>query len=136
MPKSNEERIRYANDEIIGKGNLDAIDDIFAADYIVHAGGKDFKGHEFVRGFLGQLRSAIPDIRVVEIAILTETGDIVAWQRRLSGTHRAEMMGIPPSGKRVEWRDMLVTRFDGGKVVEEWTVSELAGQLLLKLPSA
>ena len=39
------------------------------------------------------------------------------------------MMGIPASGQKVEWSDMLVTRFDGGKIVEEWAVSDLAGQL-------
>ena len=43
MANSNEERIKFGNDEIIGKGNLDAVDEIFAADYIVHAGGKAWR---------------------------------------------------------------------------------------------
>ena len=29
----------------------------------------------------------------------------------------------------------MVTRFDGEKIAEEWTVSELAGELALKQPS-
>jgi len=70
----------------------------------------------------------------VEIAILTQSGDTIAWQRTLRGTHEAEMMGIPPTGRKVEWRDMMVTRFEGEKIAEEWTVSELAGQLLSRLP--
>ena len=45
------------------------------------------------------------------------------------------MLGIPPSGKRVEWKDMLHTRFDGDQIAEEWAVSELAGELMLKLPA-
>ncbi len=136
MAKSNEERIRFANDEILAKGNLGGVDKIFATDYVVHAGGKDYGGHEFVRRFAGLLRSAIPDVRVVEVAFLIQAGDTIVWQRTLSGTHEAEMMGIPPSGQKVEWRDKVVTRFDGEKIAEEWTVSELAGQLLLKLPAA
>ena len=44
MVKSNEERVRFANDEILGKGNLGVVDDIFATDYVVHVGGKDYKG--------------------------------------------------------------------------------------------
>ena len=44
MAKSNEERVRFANDEVLGKGNLDVVDEIFATDYVVHAGGKDHKG--------------------------------------------------------------------------------------------
>ena len=134
MAKSNEERIRFANDEILGKGNLGVVDEIFATDYVVHAGGKDYKGLAFVRGFAGQLRSAIPDLQVVEVALLIQAGDTITWQRTLSGKHEAEMMGIPPTGQKVEWRDMMVTRFDGEKIAEEWAVSELAGQLMLSIP--
>ncbi len=136
MAKSNEERVRFANDEILGKGNLGVVDKVFAADYVVHAGGKDHKGHAFVRRFVGQLRSAIPDLRVVEVALLIQAGDTIVWQRTLSGTHEAELKGIPPTGQKVKWRDMVVTRFDGEKIAEEWTVSELAGQLMSKLPRA
>ncbi len=135
MAQSNEERVRFANDEIVGKGNLGVVDEVFATDYVVHAGGKDFRGHEFVRRFAGQLRSAIPDIRVVEVEFLIQAGDTIAWQRTLGGTHKADMMGIPPTGQKVEWRDMMVTRFDGGKIAEEWAVSELAGQLMLSIPT-
>ena len=136
MAQSNEERVRFANDEIVGKGNLVVVDEIFATDYIVHAGDKDYKGTEFVRRFVGQLRSAIPDLRVVEIELLIQAGDTIAWQRTLSGTHKADMMGIPPTGQKVKWTDMMVTRFDGGKIAEEWAVSELAGQLFSKFPHA
>ena len=136
MAKSNEERIRFVNDEILGKGNLDVVDEIFATDYILHADGKDFKGPKFVRGFIGHLRSAIPDLRVVEVALLMQAGNTITWQRTLSGTHEAEVMGIPPTGQKVEWRDMVVTRFDEEKIVEDWAVSELAGQLLCAFPQA
>ena len=71
---------------------------------------------------------------VVEFRI--EAGDTIVWHRTLSGTHKASMMGIPPTGQKVEWIDMVVTRFDGEKIAEEWTVSELAGQLLSKSPCA
>ncbi len=131
MAKSKEDRVRFANDEILGQGNLGVVDKIFATDYVVHAGGKDYKGLEFVRRFAKLLRSAIGDLRVVEVALLNQAGDTIAWQRTLSGTHEAEMGGIPPTGQKVEWRDMVVTRFDGEKIAEEWAVSELLGQLLL-----
>lgn len=134
MAQSNEDRVRFANDEIIGKGNLGVVDEIFATDYVVHTGGKAYTGTAFVRRFIGQLRSAIPDIRVVEVACFLQAGDTIVWQRTLRGTHTAAMMGIPPSGKPVTWRDMLVSRFDGGKIAEEWAVSELAGQLMLAIP--
>lgn len=136
MAKSKEERIRFANHEIIDQGNLDAIDDVFAADYVAHIGGKDFKGTAFVRKFIGQLRSAIPNVRVVNVEVLSQVRDTIAWQRTLRGVHKGDMRGIPPTGKRVEWRDMLVTRFDGKWIAEEWALSELAGQLFSRFPKA
>ena len=134
MARSNEERIQFAHDEIVAQGNLGVVDEFFATDYVLHAGGKTHKGTRFVRRFIGQLRSAIPDLRVVKIECLIEAGDTMAWQRTLRGTHQADMMGIPATGQRVEWRDMMVTRFADGKIAEEWGVSELAEQLLLKQP--
>ncbi len=73
MAKSNEERVRFANDELLEKGNLGVVEEIFATDYVLHAGGKDHKGPEFVRRFAKLLRSAIPDLRVVEVALLIHT---------------------------------------------------------------
>ena len=134
MSKNMEELIRFANDEILGKGNLDVVDEVFATDYVVHTGGKDYKGLKFVREFVGLLRSAIPNLQVAEVVFLIQKDNTIAWQRTLTGTHDAEMMGIPPTGQKVEWRDTVVTRFDGKKIAEDWTVSELVGQLLLKFP--
>jgi predicted ester cyclase len=85
----------------------------------VHAGGKDYKGTKFVRKLLKQLRTAIPTLQVVEIGLLMQKSDRIFWQRTLSGMHEVKMKGIPPSGHKVKWRDMVVTRFDGQKIAEE-----------------
>jgi predicted ester cyclase len=136
MATSNEARIRNANDEILGKADLSAIERMFAPDYVAHIGGKDHKGPAFVKRYVRQLREAIPNVRVVKISVLMRSGDTIAWERTLSGTHKAPLKGIPASGKKVTWTDMLVTRFASGKIAEEWAVSDLAGQLMLKLPRA
>ena len=123
MAQSKEERIKLANIELFDQGDLGVVNEIFATDYIVHAGGKDYKGHDFIRRFIIQLRSAIPDIRVLKVEFLLKAGDTVAWQRTLSGTHKVNMMGIPATGQKVEWRDMVISHFEGEKITEEWAVS-------------
>ena len=110
------------------------IDDLFITDYIAHSGEKEHVGHDFIRRFVKQLRSAIPDIKVVKVEVLLQSGDLVAWQRFLSGTHKADMMGVPPSEQKVQWLEMVVSRFHGDKIAEEWIISELAGELLSKPP--
>ena len=70
----------------------------------------------------------------MKVEFLINAGNTIAWQRTLHGTHKANMMGIPSSEKKIIWNEMVVSRFEGDKIAEEWVVSELAGQLLLKLP--
>ncbi len=134
MTLAYEERIRLANDELISKGRLAMVGEIFAPDYILHSGGKRATGTDFVKRFIRQLRVALPDVRVEKVEFFLRHGKTVAWERTLSGTHAKPLKGIPASGNRVEWRDMMVSRFEGEKIAEEWSVSELAGQLLLALP--
>jgi predicted ester cyclase len=136
MAENMEQWLRRANDEIIDNGNMDAVDEVFTTDYVAHAGSKTGKGHAFVRKFIGQIRAAIPDVRVVKVEVLTKAGDTIAWQRTLSGTHEADMMGIPPTGKKVTWTEMVVSRFDGDKIAEDWVVTDLAGQLFAGQPRA
>ena len=129
-----EEQIKNSNDQIIDKGNLDAVEKFFTSDYVAHAEDKDYKGHDFVKRFAKQIRSSIPDISVLDVKFLVDSGNSIAWQRTLTGTHKADMMGIPASNKKIVWNEMVVSRFEGHKITEEWVVSELAGQLLSKQP--
>ena len=131
---NSEELIRFGNKELIENGNFNSVNEIFTKDYIAHAKGKDYKGHKFIKQWLQQLRSSIPDIRVLKADFYVQDGNTIAWKRTLCGTHKANLMGAAPSGKKIKWSDMMVSRFDGEKITEEWMVSELAGELLSKKP--
>jgi predicted ester cyclase len=69
----------------------------------------------------------------LKVEFLVDEGAKITWQRTLEGTHQVDMQGIPASGKKVKWIDMVVSRFENGKIAEEWVVSELMGELLLKV---
>ena len=99
---------------------------------MAHSGDKTYTGHAFVRQFARQVRKAIPDIRLRSIDLLSETDRVLTWQKSFTGTHKASLMGIPASGKKVKWHEISVTRFDGDKIEEEWVMSDLAFQLMLK----
>jgi len=136
MPTHLELAITRAADELIGGGNLAIIDEAFAADYVAHAGGKEHRGHAFLKRFSKQLRASLPDLRVERVQFLAESGSTITWLRTLRGTHEVALQGIPASGKTVTWDELVVTRFDGEQIAEEWIVSELMGELLLKVPQA
>jgi predicted ester cyclase len=123
--------IEEANEALIGKGNIDAVGEYFDSGYAVHITGRVLNGgHKIVRDAVGELRKSFPDIRV-EVEILVEGHDRVAWQRSLRGTHTGKFKGFPASNCVLEWRDMVTSRFFKGRIVEEWVVTDLAEQLLL-----
>ncbi|MDE0563194.1 ester cyclase [Exiguobacterium sp. B2(2022)] len=129
-----EEQIRFAAYQVIELGKMQVVPEVFATEYVAHAGERTYQGHAFIRRFSKQMKTAIPDVKVKKIEVLVQTENTVSWQRTLIGTHRENMLGIPASGKQVEWVDMVVSRFQEGLIVEEWVVSELMGELLVKQP--
>lgn len=125
--------IKYTAEQLFDNGNLDIVDTVFSESYIAHMGDKSYKGHKFIKQFVKKIRVAIPNIKVVKIKLLSNTENTICWQRTLSGTHKESLKGIPPSNKKVNWYEMVVSRFENDKIIEEWIVSDLAFQLLLKL---
>ena len=47
----------------------------------------------------------------VEVKILDEGTDRVAWQRTLWGTHQGDFNGFPATSRPIVWRDMVTSRF-------------------------
>jgi predicted SnoaL-like aldol condensation-catalyzing enzyme len=51
---------------------------------------------------------------------LVAEGDKVAARRSYKGTHRGELLGIPPTGKPVQIGGISIFRLAGGKITEHW----------------
>ena len=51
-------------------------------------------------------------------------GDKVVGRFKCSGTHRGEMMGIPPTGRRQEVDEVYFLRVEDGKFVEFWGLED------------
>lgn len=128
-----EQIFRQANDNLINHNLTDHMEAFYLPDFKAHAEGKTYRGHEFIRRYSKQMHQALPDIAVIEMLFFVENENTIAWQRTLQGTHHANMMGIPASGKCVTWNEMVISRFAGVQIAEEWIVSELTGQLMIKL---
>ncbi|MBM3778002.1 MAG: ester cyclase [Acidimicrobiia bacterium] len=123
--------LREANDALIVNGDTDAIGTFFSADYVVHLTDQDMiGGHTMVRRVLDLYRRAFSGI-AVELEILAEDGERVAWQRTLRATHSGSFKGFPGTGRPIVWREMVVSRFENGLVAEDWFLTDLAERLLL-----
>jgi len=62
-----------------------------------------------------------------EQEIFIAEGDKVVVRGTMTGTHSAEFMGIPATGKQVKISGIDVTRFHEGQSVEHWGQWDVAG---------
>ncbi len=56
-------------------------------------------------------------------------GDRVATRWTGTGTHEGELMGIAPTGNRVEVAGMVISRISGGKIAESWSNYDALGMM-------
>jgi predicted ester cyclase len=123
-------RIQEANSKLLIKGDLDAVGEFFTPDYVAHGTDQVLAGHGGIRRFLNMLQRGFSNLQV-EIDILVEGKDRIAWQRTLRGTQQGDYMGFPATGREVVWRDMVTSQFRDGMIAEDWVITDLAERLLL-----
>lgn len=108
------------NEDVWGRGDEAALEELLAPDFIDHGAypGQP-PGREGHKQILAAFRSAFPDLSVTTDDIIAEGDKVVSrWTAR--GTHRGELMGIPPSGNEVTFTGIDVLRIAEGKVLERW----------------
>ncbi|MFN8458027.1 MAG: ester cyclase [Anaerolineae bacterium] len=112
------------------QGNLALVDELFAADYMIHDPQvPDFPGGQAAfKQFVTNLRTPFPDIHVTVEDMLAE-GDQVAWRWTITGTHKADLNGIPPTGKPVRITGIVLSRFVKGKWTEDYVNWDMLGML-------
>jgi predicted ester cyclase len=71
---------------------------------------------------------AFPDLQGTVEDVVGE-GDKVASRLRWRGTHQGELMGIPPSGKQVDFTLQAIHRIAEGKIVEGWVNYDTLGMM-------
>jgi len=81
------------------------------------------------REFFTMYMAAFPDLRFATEDIIT-SGDKVVGRFRASGTQDGELMGMPPSGNRIEVEGIDIIRFgDDGLAHEHWGIFDALGMM-------
>jgi serine phosphatase RsbU (regulator of sigma subunit) len=119
--EQNKSSFRRYLEEVFNQGNLEVADEIFDH-YVSHQpdGSTLERGPEDVKRFVGEFRSAFPDLRISADDQIAD-GDKVVTRVTLRGAHRGMFRGTAPTGRRVEINGITIFRFSSeGKVVESW----------------
>jgi len=120
---------RRWNEEIWSKGNLAAIDELLATDFVFNYAPPGVKpDREAYKQFVTMLRAPFPDFQYT-IEDMVAEGDKVSVRWSGRGTHKGEYMGIAPTGKQVTITGISIIRIVGGKIVQEWGEMDNLGMM-------
>ena len=121
---------RRVMDEVWSQGNLDVVDELFDADNVYYDSGNPagWHGREGIIQAVTTYRSAFPDLNFVVEDMVAE-GDRVAFRWTGTGTHKGELMGVPPTGKVVTTPGISLVRLKAGRFAVEWSGWNVLGMM-------
>jgi predicted ester cyclase len=132
---TNKAIVRRYFEEVVGKSNLDILDEIVTTDCIVHRP----EAPEPIRG-LEAFRHALEKILQVYSEFTTTIHDLIAEDDRVACrlSHRALNRGEWTSrlgrhavaGKTVSWPAIAIFRIRDGKIAEEWVNRDELGMVI------
>ena len=101
----------------------------FTPDFKWHGGSVgSYQGAESYAVAMTGFFRGLPDVQAVEQGLI-ESGNTVAARFVVEGTHRGELWGVQPTGRRIRWEANMVYRMLGGKVAEQWAAEDWAAIL-------
>jgi len=117
-------------EEVINQERKAVVDEIFAADAILHdpfTGTS--RGCAAFKALLGIFDTAFPHHRVRVEQVIAE-GDYVAVLHTHLATHNGPFMGLPATGKAITVNGLELFRFADGQIAEFWRKDDDASLLI------
>ena len=116
------ETARRALEDVCSGRELDRVGEVYHPKFVDHVNAMEYHGHAGARKSVAVYLALFPDLRFVVDEQISE-GDRVVSRWTLTGTH---------CGRRVRVWGIVISRFEDGKIVEDWAASDtltLARQL-------
>lgn len=123
MEEENIATIRYIHAEV-AKGNMDAFDEVLAPNYVRHCQAmppelQEMHGSEGLKAFVGDFISSVSDYSETFDVIVADS-DKVAYVTTMTATQTGPMGELPASGKKFTCVNIIIQRFEKGKIAETW----------------
>jgi predicted ester cyclase len=118
-----EAKLRLMFDTVVNQGRTELMARFCAPGYVTHLPAADLDLAAFTE-FVAAWRAAFPDLHC-SVENVIRDGDRIAWTVRATGTHLGEFMGIPATGRKVDFLSINEGRADAdGAFAEHWVVMD------------
>jgi predicted ester cyclase len=126
--QANKDASRRLYEEVFGRGNLEAADEIMAADIVSHGPGvPPLVGTAQIKRQAQLLRGGLPDLAVALNDQIAEE-DRVCSRWTGTGTHTGDLMlptgPVPATGKQIAFDEIRIDRYLDGRIVESWFIPD------------
>ena len=119
------EAMNSGDAELISK----TIDDLVAPDATIRTPiPLGVTGAHALKEVFRRLHRAFPDLHITVEDLIAE-GDKVVGRNSVTGTHRGEYMGLPPTGRSITYKEIFIFRFARGRIAETWGVVDVFSQM-------
>ena len=120
VEENNKGLMRRFVEEVLNQGNLDAIDELLAPDYVDHGVPQgNYAGREGLKRSIAKQLAASSDLHFHIEEQIAEGDKVITWIIG-SGTHdRERFLGLVPTGERMTMEFITISRVVDGKIVED-----------------
>lgn len=93
------------------------------------AGGLPASPVEGFKTAFAVLLAAFPDLHNEVVGPQVVDGDLVVTRVRFTGTHDGEFFGVAPTGRRIDYHEVMYQRVTDGRISEVWAIGDELGFL-------
>jgi len=124
---TNKAIVRRYVEQVLNEKRHDLLEEFLTENIELHGSGIA-PGLELVKQWFATFATAFPDGYTTIEDMVAEDDRVVA-RTIFNGTHKAEMQGIPATGKVVNISNITIFRLDNGKIAEGWLVNDNLGMM-------
>jgi steroid delta-isomerase-like uncharacterized protein len=112
-------------EEVFNARKTEEANNFVTPDVIYHGMGEEVRGLEEFKRWVAEDLSAFPDMKITIVDSFGEENKVaVRWT--LKATHEKDFADFPATHKKFETRGVEIFHFEGNKVKEAWTISDMS----------
>jgi steroid delta-isomerase-like uncharacterized protein len=127
-PEDNARAVSRYFDEVMNQGKLETIDEIMSPNFafFIPTLPDAVRGPDGMKRFVSGLHASFPDINF-RVEYQVADGNRIATRYSMTGTHRAEFLGIPASNNAATDVGTTLFHFLDGRILRIWVAEDSLG---------